>query len=66
MHELVPHFHAKYKGVGYQSYHIVKSLAYFEDAENEPDPIMLVPYSWSEIKEFFITECKKMLQQNYF
>ncbi len=58
---LMQYFHEKYKGVGYQTYQIVKSLAYFEDAEKEPDPIMLIPYSWEEVKKYFIDECRKML-----
>lgn len=58
---LMQYFHEKYKGVGYQTYHIVKSLAYFEDAEKEPDPIMLIPYSWEEVKNYFVDECRKML-----
>ncbi len=61
IHELLPYFHEKYKGVGYQTYHIVKSLVYFEDADAEPDPIMLVPYSWTDAKEYFMNKCLKML-----
>ncbi len=55
-------FHKKYKGSGYQTYPIIKSLTYFANAENEPDPIMLVPYNWDEIKKFFIKESKKLLE----
>ncbi len=38
------------------TYHIVKSLTYFDDAENEPLPSMLVPFDWEECKSFFIRE----------
>ena len=36
------------------SYHVLKSLAYFEDAEQEPMPEMLQPFDWEECKAFFV------------
>ena len=38
------------------SYHILKSLTYFEDAEREPMPTMLEPFDWEECKAFFVRE----------
>ncbi len=37
-------------------YHILKSLTYFEDAEQEPPPTMLEPFDWEECKAFFVRE----------
>lgn len=37
-------------------YHILKSLTYFADAENEPMPVMLEPFNWKECKAFFVRE----------
>ncbi|MBM3303261.1 MAG: nucleotidyl transferase AbiEii/AbiGii toxin family protein [Deltaproteobacteria bacterium] len=37
-------------------YHILKSLTYFEDAEQEPMPTMLEPFDWEECKAFFVRE----------
>lgn len=58
-------FARKYSKVNYSRYHILKSLTYFEDADGEPDPIMLKPWSWEKIKDYFTTEAvttaKKML-----
>lgn len=34
-------------------HHILKSLVYFEDAEKEPMPKMLVPFDWEGIKRYF-------------
>lgn len=31
-------------------YHYVKSLTYFEDADMDPDPIMLIDLSWDQVK----------------
>ncbi|PKP54926.1 hypothetical protein CVT91_17475 [Candidatus Atribacteria bacterium HGW-Atribacteria-1] len=53
-------FKRKYKSVNYNLMHILKSLTYFEDAENNPMPKMIVPVSWQEIKNFFKKEIKKI------
>ena len=31
-------------------YLVLRSLAYFDDAEDDPDPVMLQPFAWSEAK----------------
>lgn len=31
---------------------VIKSLSFFDDAENDPDPIMLISVKWSEVKKF--------------
>lgn len=53
-------FEKKYQSVHYNKIHILKSLSYFEDAEREPMPKMIVPVSWKEIKNFFQKEIKKI------
>lgn len=49
-------------GVTFNPVHIARSLAYFEDAEAEPDPAMLSPYDWPEIRRFFLSEAREMLR----
>lgn len=44
-------FHKKYASVPENSIHILKSLIFFADAESDPDPKMLVAYSWPGIKK---------------
>jgi hypothetical protein len=46
----------KYGAGRVNSYHILKSLTYFEDAEKEPMPRMLTPFNWKECKAFFVRE----------
>ncbi|GAI07494.1 unnamed protein product [marine sediment metagenome] len=53
-------FKKKYKSVNYNMLHILKCLAYFEDAENNPMPKMILPTSWQEVKSFFKEEIKKI------
>ncbi len=43
----------KYPGVDYSMYHLIRSLAYFDDADKEPAPIMRSGVSWSETKDYF-------------
>jgi predicted nucleotidyltransferase component of viral defense system len=57
-------FAKKYKNINYNSGHILKSLIYFNDAEKEPLPFMVIPVSWSLIKSFFKKEVKKILSEN--
>jgi hypothetical protein len=52
----------KFQDVGINRYHVLKSLAYFEDAENDPDPILLSDEKapdWDQIKQFFIDHIKE-------
>jgi predicted nucleotidyltransferase component of viral defense system len=34
-----------------EQFHIVKSLTWFDDAEQEPDPIMIIKTTWQDIKK---------------
>jgi hypothetical protein len=38
------------------TYHVLKSLTYFEDAEREPMPQMLEPFDWAKCRNFFVRE----------
>lgn len=48
----------KYDARRLNVYHILKSLTYFDDAEAEPPPRMLVPFDWAECKAFFVREAR--------
>jgi len=52
-------FSEKYPIERLDPYHYLRSLTYFEDAETEPDPRMLVPWSWGETKDYFKTVIKE-------
>jgi hypothetical protein len=43
------------------TYHVLKSLTYFEDAEREPMPRMLEPFDWRECKAFFVREAHALV-----
>jgi hypothetical protein len=48
---IVGFFEKKYRGIKYNRLHILKSLTYFDDAEDEPMPIMLKRVGWSGVKK---------------
>jgi hypothetical protein len=54
-------FRRKYRDVHFNLVHIIKSFSFFKDADNDPMPEMLIEIDWKEVKEFFITESKKIL-----
>jgi len=42
---------------------VLKSLIYFDDAEIQSDPIMLLPYDWKKVKKLIVDESKLYLNQ---
>jgi hypothetical protein len=51
----------KYDARRLNYYHILKSLTYFDDAEAEPMPRMLIPFDWEECKAFFVREARAIV-----
>ncbi len=43
--------------------HILKSLLYFDDAENDPMPTLFFSVTWEEIKKYFETEVPKIARE---
>ncbi len=44
--------------------HIIQSLAYFEDAEDENLPKVFIDYNWETIKNYYIKEQEKIYNEN--
>ena len=59
--ELIGFFEKKYTGVKYNRLHILKSLAYFSDADNEPMPHMIKPIEWEDVKNNIYRETNMLL-----
>lgn len=61
----------KYSRINYNWVHLVRSMGYFEDAETDPMPVMLVAgkeqelseAEWNQIKKFFRTLQRQALEQ---
>lgn len=43
---------------------MLRSLVYFDDADAEPDPKMLIDLGWPEVKCFFETEVKGLINKD--
>lgn len=54
-------FERKYGTSRTDRYHRLRALAFFEDAEQQPVPEMLVPHDWNETKAFFTAEARRLL-----
>lgn len=60
LEELFTKLAVKYKKVDYNMPSILKSLVYFENAENQPMPKMHIPLDWESVKVFFIQKVKNV------
>ena len=60
LNEVFNFYDRKYQKLSSNSVHIKKSLVYFEDAEKDPTPKMIIPVSWGKIKTFFKKEVKNI------
>lgn len=50
LRDLLDLFDKKYKNIKYNRLHILKSLVYFEEAEDEPMPKMFLKIAWLAVK----------------
>ncbi len=68
LENIVKRLPEQYPAVAHDYHHIIKSLVYFEDAENDPDPAMYSGIDWKDIKDFFGKEtsqiAKKLIRLN--
>ncbi|MEK7518036.1 MAG: nucleotidyl transferase AbiEii/AbiGii toxin family protein [Patescibacteria group bacterium] len=53
----------KFKALTQNKFHILKSLAYFEDAEEGVLPQMIEKVNWIKVKQFFIKEQKRLTKK---
>lgn len=61
LRDLLDLFDKKYKNIKYNRLHILKSLVYFEEAENEPMPKMFQKITWLAIKNKVRKEIKEII-----
>lgn len=59
--QLLAWFKTKFAQTNYSMVHVLKSLAYFDEAEQDPMPHMLVPLAWGDVKQFFTREAANLL-----
>ena len=57
--EMISFFEIKFSN--YNNFYVIKSLTYFEDAETDIDPKMIIKCSWKEIKKYIQEKVKEYL-----
>lgn len=62
LEEIFAAFDRKFVGVTYDRLHLLKSLTFFDDAENDPEPVFLQATNWDEIKKTLEREVDKMIE----
>ncbi|MEK7504549.1 MAG: nucleotidyl transferase AbiEii/AbiGii toxin family protein [Patescibacteria group bacterium] len=61
LNEILLFYDDKYSDLAEKSYHIIRSLDYFGEADQEKDgPKMLVDLDWKEVKNFFAKESLRL------
>jgi len=59
--ELLSFFEQKYSHIEYNKLHLLKSLAYFDDAEEDAMPKMYKDVSWDTVKEKILEQTRKLI-----
>ncbi|TSC94720.1 MAG: hypothetical protein Athens101428_181 [Candidatus Berkelbacteria bacterium Athens1014_28] len=56
LEEIFVRLKKQYPNVAHDYYHIIKSLIYFADAEDDPEPDLLIDLDWVTVKRYFEKE----------
>ncbi|MDD5614472.1 MAG: nucleotidyl transferase AbiEii/AbiGii toxin family protein [Candidatus Omnitrophica bacterium] len=60
LEEVLELYNKKYGKLTSNLFHVMKSLVYFTDTEDEEMPNMLKPCGWEKVKKFFEQEVKRL------
>jgi len=52
---------SKYEGLDINLSHLVLSLSFFDEADEDPMPKMIKPVNWNDVKKYFQRESKALL-----
>ena len=61
--DMLAWYDQKYHKLEANMFTIIRSLTYFDEAENEEMPKMIKPISWDEVKKFFIAESMRLAKK---
>lgn len=62
LEETIKRLKKQYPSVAHDYHHILKSLVYFADAEDDPDPEINFQADWDLIKRYFIKEMPRIMR----
>ncbi|MFA6404407.1 MAG: nucleotidyl transferase AbiEii/AbiGii toxin family protein [Candidatus Paceibacterota bacterium] len=60
LENLIKRLREQYPSVAHDFHHIIKSLAYFDDAEVDPPLVLHSEIEWKKVKTFFVEEIKHL------
>lgn len=63
LEDLIKRLKTQYPSVAHDYHHILKSLVYFEDAENDPRPEILFKAEWKDVKNYFNKEILRIINK---
>jgi hypothetical protein len=63
LEDLLHRIPEKYHTVSYSSYHLLRALVFFADAEEDEPPHMLAPFDWNRVKQYFEEEVRRLVQR---
>lgn len=67
LEDMLEFYQKKYAVLEDHFYSILRSLDYFEDAEQEKQmPKMITPITWDEVKAYFIKETRRLAEKKLF
>ena len=53
----------QYPSVAHDYHHILKAMLYFDDAENDPMPVLNFKTDWKMVKDYFRREVPKIAEE---
>jgi hypothetical protein len=53
-------FRARFASASPDVYHRLRALTFFDDAEREPEPVLLRPVPWAEVRSFFEAGARRL------
>jgi hypothetical protein len=63
--DLLSFFYKKFHKIQYNKIHLLKSLSYFQDAEEDPMPKMIKKTDWKKVKARIEQESLKQLNNKH-
>jgi hypothetical protein len=61
--QVLDQFREKYRGITVDPYHLLRSLTFFDDAESEAMPDLVVGIAWDEVETFFKGEATRLFRE---
>ena len=61
--EAIGAFERRFASAHPDLYHRLRAMTYFEDAEREPEPVLVRPAAWRDVRGFFEEKVRAIWKQ---